>query len=98
HTSLHSFPTRRSSDLKLKVFEHPGGVAMSPYETGVQWDLPYGWAPVHLLAVEGMRRYGFKDDADRVAREWVETVTKNFRQDKTIDRKSTRLNSSHLGI
>jgi alpha,alpha-trehalase len=78
----------------LKIFERPGGVAMSPYETGVQWDLPYGWAPVHLIAVEGMRRYGFKDDADRVAREWVDTVTKNFRQDKTIREKYDVVSSS----
>jgi alpha,alpha-trehalase len=78
----------------LKIFEHQGGIAMSPYETGVQWDLPYGWAPVHLLAVEGMRRYGFKDDADRVAREWVDTVTKNYRQDHTIREKYDVVSSS----
>ncbi len=71
----------------LKNFEHPGGIAMSPYETGVQWDLPYGWAPVNFIDVEGMRRYGFKQDADRAAREWVDTVAKNFRQDNTIREK-----------
>jgi len=78
----------------LKNFEHEGGIAMSPYETGVQWDLPYGWAPVHLLAVEGMRRYGFKDDADRVAREWINTVATNFRQDNTIREKYNVVTSS----
>ena len=71
----------------LKVFERPGGLAMSPYETGVQWDLPYGWAPTHLLAVEGMRRYGYKTDADRVARDWVDTVAAGFRHDGTIREK-----------
>ncbi len=71
----------------LKDFEHQGGIAMSPYETGVQWDLPYGWAPVHLLAVEGLRRYGFKSDADRLAREWISTVATNFRKDNTIREK-----------
>ena len=65
----------------------PGGIAMSPYETGVQWDLPYGWAPVNFIDVEGMRRYGFKQDADRAAREWIDTVAKNFRQDNTIREK-----------
>jgi alpha,alpha-trehalase len=71
----------------LRAFARAGGLAMSPYETGVQWDLPYGWAPTHLLAVEGMRRYGFKTDADRVAREWVDTVATNFRRDGTIREK-----------
>jgi len=78
----------------LKNFEHDGGIAMSPYETGVQWDLPYGWAPVNLIAVEGMRRYGFKADADRVARKWINTVATNFRQDNTIREKYDVVTSS----
>ena len=71
----------------LKTFERPGGLAMSPYETGVQWDLPYGWAPTHMIAVEGLRRYGFKADADRIAREWMDTVTTNWRHEGTIHEK-----------
>jgi alpha,alpha-trehalase len=71
----------------LKTFEHTGGIAMSPYETGVQWDLPYGWAPVNFIDVESMRRYGFKQDADRAAHEWIDTVAKNYRQDNTIREK-----------
>ena len=53
----------------LAVFEQPGGVAMSSQVSGVQWDKPYGWAPVELIAVEGMRRYGFNSEADRVSKE-----------------------------
>src|SRR5271156_2323394 len=30
----------------VKVFEQPGGLATSPNETGMQWDYPYGWAPL----------------------------------------------------
>jgi alpha,alpha-trehalase len=71
----------------LKNFEHSGGIAMSPYETGVQWDLPYGWAPVNFIDVEGMRRYEFNQDADRATREWIATVAKNYRQDNTIREK-----------
>ncbi len=58
------------------------------------WDLPYGWAPTQLLAVEGMRRYGYKADADRVAREWVNTVAANFRRDGTIREKYDVVSSS----
>lgn len=78
----------------LKNFEHKGGIAMSPYETGVQWDLPYGWAPVNFIDVEGMRRYGFKPDADRVSREWINTVAANFRKDNTIREKYDVVSSS----
>ncbi len=67
---------------------------MSPYETGVQWDLPYGWAPVNYIDVEGMRRYGFKQDADRASRAWIDTVAKNFRQDNTIREKYDVVSSS----
>lgn len=71
----------------LKTFERKGGLLMSPYETGVQWDAPYGWAPTQLIAVEGIRRYGAKADADRAAREWVSTVADSFRREGTIREK-----------
>jgi alpha,alpha-trehalase len=71
----------------IGVFEKPGGLAMSPYETGGQWDFPYAWAPNQLLADEGIRRYGFKDDADRVSYEFLSAVAENFRRDGTIREK-----------
>ena len=52
----------------LGLFEHPGGLAMSDHTSGVQWDLPFGWAPTMLIAVEGMRQRGYNGDADRVSR------------------------------
>jgi len=36
----------------IPKFELKGGVACSPYDTGCQWDKPYGWAPLHLIVVE----------------------------------------------
>jgi alpha,alpha-trehalase len=71
----------------LAVFEKPGGLVMSPQESGGQWDFPYAWAPNQLLADEGIRRYGFKDDADRVSYEFLSTVAENFRRDGTIREK-----------
>jgi alpha,alpha-trehalase len=71
----------------LAVFEKPGGLVMSPHESGGQWDYPYAWAPNQLLADEGIRRYGFKDDADRVSYEFLSTVAENFRRDGTIREK-----------
>jgi alpha,alpha-trehalase len=71
----------------LKVFEQPGGLAMSDVDSGVQWDKPYGWAPVNMVAIEGMRRYGFTREADRLSKEFLSTVLDNFRRDGTIREK-----------
>jgi len=71
----------------LAVFEKPGGLVMSPHESGGQWDYPYAWAPNQLLADEGIRRYGFKEEADRTSYEFLSTVAENFRRDGTIREK-----------
>jgi len=71
----------------LSVFELPGGLAMSPEKSGAQWDYPYGWAPVQFLAIEGIRRYGFNADADRLSEKFLATVLENFRRDGTIREK-----------
>src|SRR5215472_6793331 len=71
----------------LHLFEQPGGLAMSLHPSQGQWDYPFGWAPIQLLAVEGMRRYGYNADADRVSAAFLSTVLENFDRDKTIREK-----------
>lgn len=71
----------------LNIFERPGGLVMSPYETGGQWDYPYAWAPNQLIADVGLRNYGFKDVADRVSYEFLSCVAQNFRHDSNIREK-----------
>jgi alpha,alpha-trehalase len=71
----------------IGIFERPGGLVMSANETGGQWDYPYAWAPNQLLADEGIRRYGFNEDADRVSYEFLSNVAENFRRDGTIREK-----------
>jgi alpha,alpha-trehalase len=71
----------------LKQFEEPGGIVMSRQRTGAQWDYPYGWAPVQLIAVEGLRRYGDQTDADRISSEFLSMVAENFERDHTIREK-----------
>jgi len=71
----------------LGLFEQPGGLAMSTRETSTQWDLPYGWAPIQLLAIEGLRRYGHDADADRLARKFLDMVAENFRREHTLREK-----------
>ena len=71
----------------LDHFERPGGLLTSPYETGAQWDAPYAWAPLELIAVEGLRRYGYEDQANRLSYEFLSNVAENFRRDGTIREK-----------
>jgi alpha,alpha-trehalase len=71
----------------VRLFERPGGLMMSPYETGGQWDAPYAWAPNQLMADDGIRKYGFAAEADRVSYEFLSNVLENFRRDGTIREK-----------
>lgn len=68
----------------LSKFEAPGGIVTSTQVTGSQWDAPFGWAPLQLIAVEGLRRYGYDDDADRVAAKFVSLVAKELQEHGTI--------------
>ena len=60
---------------------------MSQEQTGAQWDLPYGWGCIEMLVIDGLRRYGDNNDADRVSYEFLSTVAENFRRDGTIREK-----------
>jgi alpha,alpha-trehalase len=81
-------PEQAKSIMKtLPTFEQPGGLVMSPTESGGQWDFPYAWAPNQLMAIEGMRRYNFTDDANRNAYKFLSDVAENFRRDGTIREK-----------
>jgi len=71
----------------LRIFERSGGLATSTQTTGVQWDYPYGWAPLQLLAVQGLRRYGFDAEANRVAEKFLSTVAADFEKEGTIREK-----------
>ena len=82
-------------------FEQPGGLVMSPYETGGQWDFHYAWAPNQLMAIEGMRRFGFNEDADRVSYKFLSMVMENFRRDGNIREKYnvvTRSSEAHVEL
>jgi len=77
----------RAVEQHLNVFELAGGIVMSRHEVHTQWDYPNGWAPLQLIAVEGLRNYKFDEDADRVSRKFLSTVMENFQRDGTIREK-----------
>ena len=85
----------------LKDFERPGGIPMSTQETGAQWDLPYGWGNIEMIVIEGLRRYGYNTDADRISYEFLSTVAENFRHDGNIREKYnvvTRSSEAHVEL
>jgi len=71
----------------LSKLEQPGGLVMSPYETEGQWDFPYAWAPTQIIALEGLRKYGYNTDADRISYNFVSMIAENFHRDGTIREK-----------
>ncbi len=71
----------------LQAFDRPGGIVMSMDDTGAQWDAPYGWAPIQLIAIEGLRRYGYNADANGISLQFLSMVLDSFRRDGTIHEK-----------
>lgn len=66
----------------LRRFENKGGLAttdalpLGQYVRGsmpVQWAFPNGWAPLHFVVVEGLLKYGYHSDAERIALKWLRT-------------------------
>ncbi|MEE1280391.1 MAG: trehalase family glycosidase [Oscillospiraceae bacterium] len=70
--------------LQLYRLEAPYGiyaaeeVKASPYK--VQWGYPNGWAPLHLIAIEGLLNYGLKEKALEIAKKYVLLVENCFEQ------------------
>jgi alpha,alpha-trehalase len=62
----------------LPRFERPGGLRTSTYVSGNQWDSPFGWAPLQMIAVDGLRRYGYNEDAERISMKFLSLVRREF--------------------
>lgn len=43
-----------------------------------QWDFPNAWPPLQMAALLGYRKYGYEEDARRVARKYLDNVARNF--------------------
>lgn len=72
-------PEQAASIVKnLSIFEAPYGLVASAMQTGCQWDAPYMWAPLLLMAVQGMERYGHRKEASRIANRFIDTIACDF--------------------
>lgn len=73
----------------LKKFEQKGGLsttdatqigALVPGSVPTQWAYPNGWAPLHFIVVQGLRRYGYEAEAKRIALKWLKTNNNWFKE------------------
>jgi alpha,alpha-trehalase len=64
----------------LPRFERAGGLETSTFASGNQWDAPFGWAPLEMIAVDGLRRYGYHRDADRIAGKFLSMVREQYQK------------------
>lgn len=71
----------------LPRFERPGGLQTSEVRSGDQWDAPFGWAPLQWIAVEGLRRYGYNSDANRITDAFLSMVVQEYRKTGDLEEK-----------
>ncbi|MBN1760086.1 MAG: alpha,alpha-trehalase TreF [Chitinispirillaceae bacterium] len=60
----------RTAGTVRQRFLEPGGVVTTVYNTGQQWDMPNGWAPLQWLTIKGLRNYGITGLADTISGRW----------------------------
>lgn len=68
----------------LSWFERPGGLQTSTTRSGSQWDAPFGWAPMQIIAVAGLRRYGYDSAANRISVKFLSLILKEFKEHNVI--------------
>lgn len=65
----------------LGVLEFDGGLSVcedKEYPYPYQWSYPNAWPPTTFVAVKGLLHYGFREDALRLARKYIESNTRAF--------------------
>ena len=48
------------------------------YNMQYQWGATNGWPPLHFIAVEGLNKYGYRKEANRIKRKFINLVVDNF--------------------
>lgn len=80
-----------------EVFLKEGGLVATPIENGQQWDAPNGWAPLHWIAIEGLRNYGYHGLATDIKNRWIKLNTKVFAAKHKLIEKYNVAGKSGLG-
>lgn len=59
------------ADHLKESFLKDGGFVTTLVNSGQQWDSPNGWAPLQIIGIYGLRRYGFDELADEAKKRWL---------------------------
>jgi alpha,alpha-trehalase len=73
---------QQASEVHIHIQERflkEGGLVSTVQSSGQQWDSPNGWAPLQLIAYEGLRRYGFTEIAEEIKHRWIALNDRVFR-------------------
>lgn len=80
--------TQQQADAVAKKvkqdFLKSGGLVSTQIDNGQQWDAPNGWAPLHWIAIQGLRNYGHNELADEIKNRWVSTNQKLFEKEAKL--------------
>lgn len=77
----------------LRRFENKGGLAttdalpLGQFVLGsmpTQWAYPNGWAPLHFVVIGALERYGYHEDARRIANKWLKTNLDWFNKERVF--------------
>lgn len=68
-------------DLLMQDFLKPGGLVCTLRITGQQWDAPNGWAPLQWMAVGGLLRYGYREEAREIMQRWLASNQRVYRHE-----------------
>src|SRR5690606_41939273 len=98
HQDIHSFPTRRSSDLSKDNIEATGIPSQNTSGKGAVFlldsEIVGETAPMVSIFMENLKDQGFRKMLKTQFIKHTDACVENFLK----DRKSTRLNSSHVKI
>ncbi len=80
----------------LEKFEKKGGLSTTAGlfmyanlfgSTKTQWSYPNGWAPLHSIVIDGLEKYGYHEEANRIAKKWLITCNNWFKSNGEFQEK-----------
>lgn len=70
---------QRVASTVQRLLLQPDGLATTTLNTGQQWDVPNGWAPLQWIAIRGLSDYGHAGLAQEIATRWIRENVETFR-------------------
>lgn len=83
YASLCSEEQAKTLVEKLSIMECDYGLACcepNKATLNLQWDYPNGWACLQYITIKGLLNYGYKDDALRIAKKYVDIIEKIYNE------------------